>query len=103
LSIAGWLQALSLLVLLARRGHFRLDARARAKLPRIVAAALGMGAVLLGMRLALAPALAGPLMLRLGALAALIAAGFVVFGLLALVLGVTDWRELRGQLRRQPA
>jgi putative peptidoglycan lipid II flippase len=106
LSIAGWLQALSLLVLLARRGHFRLDVRARAKLPRIVAAALAMGAVLLGMRLLLAPALAGPLMLRLGALVALITAGFVVFGLLALVLGVTDWRELRGQLMRsrgQPA
>jgi putative peptidoglycan lipid II flippase len=106
LSIAGWLQALSLLVLLARRGHFRLDVRARAKLPRIAAAALGMGAVLLGMRLLLAPALAGPLMLRLGALVALIAAGFVVFALLALVLGVTGWRELRGQLMRsrgQPA
>ena len=45
-------------------------------------------------------------MLRLGALAALIAAGFVVFGLLALVLGVIDWRELRGRLMRsrgQPA
>src|SRR5207253_283359 len=76
LSIAGWLQALSLLVLLARRGHFRLDARARAKLPRIAAAAFAMGAVVLGMRLALAPALAGPLLLRLGALAALIAGGF---------------------------
>jgi len=106
LSAAGWLQAVSLLVLLARRGHFRLDVRARAKLPRIALAALGMGAVLLGLRLALAPALAGPLMLRLGALIALIAAGFVVFGLLVLALGVTDWRELRGQLRRsrgQPA
>jgi len=106
LSIAGWLQALCLLALLARRGHFRLDARARAKLPRIAAATFGMGAVLLGLRLALAPALAGPVMLRLGALAALIAAGFVVFGLLALVLGVIDWRELRGRLMRsrgQPA
>src|SRR5437016_3307088 len=84
LSAAGWLQAFCLLVLLARRGHFRFDARARGKLPRIAAATLGMGAGLLGLRLALAPALAGPLMLRLGALAALIAAGFVGFGLLAL-------------------
>src|SRR5438034_5278382 len=106
LSAAGWLQAVSLLVLLARRGHFRLDARARAKLPRIAAAAFGMGAVLLGLRLVLAPALAGPLILRVGALVALIAAGFIVFGVLVLALGVTDWRELRGQLMRsrgQPA
>jgi len=42
-------------------------------------------------------------MLRLGALAALVAAGIVSFAALILVLRVTDWRELRGQLRRQPA
>jgi putative peptidoglycan lipid II flippase len=69
-------------------------------LPRIAAAALVMGAAVLGLRLLLAPALAGPLMLRLGALSALVAAGFIVFGALALGLGVTGWRELRGQLMR---
>src|SRR5947209_4474412 len=52
------------------------------------------------LRLALAPALAGPLMLRLGALAGLVAAGILIFGALVLALGVTDWRELRGQLLR---
>jgi putative peptidoglycan lipid II flippase len=106
LSAAGWLQAILLLILLERRGHFRLDRRARSKLPRIAAAALGMGAIVLALRLVLAPALAGPLVLRLGALSALVAAGFVVFGALALGLRVTGWRELRGQLMRsrgQPA
>ena len=49
------------------------------------------------------PALAGPPLLRLAALAGLIAAGAVVFAVLILAFGVTDWRELRGQLRRQPA
>jgi len=29
-----------------------------------------------------------------------VAAGFIVFGTLVLVLGVTGWRELRGQLVR---
>jgi hypothetical protein len=62
-----------------------------------------MGAAVLGLRLILTSALAGPLMLRLGALSALVAAGFVVFGALILALGVTDWRELRGQLMRSPA
>jgi putative peptidoglycan lipid II flippase len=106
LSVAGWLQAILLLVLLERRGHFRLDRRARSKLPRIAAAALGMGAILLGLRLMLAPALMGPLMLRLAALSALVAAGFIVFGALVLGFRVTGWRELRGQLMRsrgQPA
>jgi putative peptidoglycan lipid II flippase len=103
LSAAGWMQALVLLVLLARHGHFRLDRRARGNIPRIAAAALAMALILVGLRLLLAPALAGPAMLRLGALAALIAAGLCSFGALILGLGVTDWRELRGRLRRQPA
>jgi len=51
----------------------------------------------------LAGALAGPAVLRLGALAGLVAAGLASFAVLALLLGVTDWRELRGRLRRQPA
>jgi putative peptidoglycan lipid II flippase len=103
LSASGWMQALVLLVLLARHGHFRLDRRAIGNIPRIAAATLGMAAILVGLRLLLAPALAGPAMLRLGALAALIAAGLCSFGALILGLGVTDWRELRGRLGRQPA
>jgi putative peptidoglycan lipid II flippase len=103
LSAAGWMQALTLLVLLARHGHFRFDRRASSKIPRIAAATAGMTAILLALRVVLAPTLAGPAMLRFGALAALIAAGLVSFGALILALGVTDWRELRGQLRRQPA
>jgi len=103
LSVAGWTQALALLVLLARHGHFRLDRRAVGNIPRIAAATLGMAAVLVALRLALAPALSGPPALRLAALAGLIAAGAVAFGALILALGVTGWRELRGQLRRQPA
>src|SRR6266571_1438260 len=103
LSVAGWVQALVLLVLLARHGHFRLDRRARGNLPRIAAATLVMVAILVGLRLLLAPALAGPALLRLGALAGLIVAGLFSFGALILGLGVTDWRELRGRMRRQPA
>jgi putative peptidoglycan lipid II flippase len=100
---AGWLISLCLLSLLVRRGHFRLDARARRNLPRIAAAALGMGVVLALLRLALAPALGGPAPVRIAALAALCGAGLAAFALLALALGVAGWRDLRGRLRRQPA
>ena len=103
LSASGWTQALILYALLARHGHFRLDRRARGKLPRIAAATLGMSVVLLALRLALAPALAGPAALRVAALAGLIAAGLLAFAALALALGVIGWRDLRGRLRRQPA
>lgn len=103
LSAAGWLQAAILLVLLTRRGHFHFDARARANLPRIALATLGMGLILLALRAMLEPALAGAMATRLAALAGLVTAGIVAFGALTLLLGVTGWRELRGRFRRQPA
>jgi putative peptidoglycan lipid II flippase len=100
---AGWVNALSLYAVLVRRRHFRLDRRARRNLPRIAFAALAMGAVLALLRAALAAPLAGPIVPRIGALAALLGAGFASFALFAVVLGILDWRELRGRLRRQPA
>jgi putative peptidoglycan lipid II flippase len=103
LSAAGWLQALILLTLLARRSEFRFDARARANLPRIAAATIGMAAVLIGLRLALTPLLTETAPWRLAALAGLVAGGFATFMLLILALRVTGWRELRGQFGRQPA
>jgi putative peptidoglycan lipid II flippase len=100
---AGWLNALTLLVLLIRRRHFGFDPRTRRNLPRIGLAAVGMGAVLAMLRLVLAPALVGSGILPLGALAALICAGLATFALLALWLGLADWRVLLGRLRRLPA
>jgi putative peptidoglycan lipid II flippase len=100
---AGWLNALTLLALLLRREHFRFDSRARRNLPRIGLAALGMGILLTLLRIALGPAMAGPPLVRGGALATLVAAGLGAFTLLALTFGVADWRGLLGRLRRQPA
>jgi len=102
-SCAGWINALTLLALLVRRRHFRYDARARRNLPRIVVAALGMGVVLALLRTALAPALAGSALIRIGALTGLCGAGLAAFAALALALGIADWRDLRSRLRRQPA
>jgi putative peptidoglycan lipid II flippase len=92
-----------LLALLIRRGHFAFDERARRTLPRVGAAALGMGVVLVGLRLALAPMLMGHTMLQVASLPLLVCAGLATFTALALVLGIADWRELLGRLRRQPA
>jgi putative peptidoglycan lipid II flippase len=102
-SAAGWVNALSLLVLLLRRGHFRFDPRARRNLPRIGAAAFGMGALLLPLRLLLVPALAGPPALRLAGLGALVAVGLATYGLFATLLGLDDWREITARLFRQAA
>ncbi|MGH7046408.1 MAG: murein biosynthesis integral membrane protein MurJ [Stellaceae bacterium] len=100
---AGWVNALSLLVLLLRRGHFRLDHRARRNLPRVALAAAGMGGVLVPLRMAVGSAFAGTLAMRIAGLVGLVGAGLAAFAILALVLGVADWRDLRGRRRRQPA
>ena len=102
-SIAGWVNALSLVAMLQRSGHFALDGQARRSLPRIALAALGMGVLLFAAEQLLAPALAGRLALQLAAVAALIGSGLVVYAGLALLLGVVDWREVRRRLRRQAA
>jgi putative peptidoglycan lipid II flippase len=102
-TIAGWLNALLLLALLVQRKHFRFDRRTRRNLPRVGAAALGMGGVLAALRIALAPMLAGHTMLQVGALAALVCAGLATFAALTLGLGIADWRDVLGRLRRQPA
>jgi putative peptidoglycan lipid II flippase len=102
-TMAGWLNALLLLALLTRRGHFGFDGRARRNLPRVVVASFGMGVVLAALRIALAPMLAGHAMLQIGVLAALVCAGLATFAALALGLGIADWRELLRRLRRRPA
>ena len=102
-TVAGWVNALTLLTLLLRRGHFRFDSRARRNLPRVGIAALGMGVVLALLRIVLGPAFAGPPLVRGGALTALVVAGVVAFALLALAFGFADWRTLLRRLRRQPA
>jgi len=102
-TVAGWVNALTLLTLLLRGDYFRFDSRARRNVPRIGIAALGMGVVLALLRIVLGPALAGRSLVRVGALTALVAAGLAAFALLALAFGVADWRALLGRLRRQPA
>ena len=102
-TMAGWLNALVLLALLTRRGHFQFDGRARRNLPRVCAAALGMGVVLVALRIALAPMLSGHTMLQVGALAVLVCAGLTAFAMLAFILGIADWRDLMRRRRRQPA
>ena len=62
-----------------------------------------MGAVLLLLRIAAAPAFAGPLLLRIAALAGLVGAGLAAFALLALALGHRRVARSLGRLRRQPA
>jgi putative peptidoglycan lipid II flippase len=103
LSLSGWCNALALTLVLNRRGQFALDQRSRRALPRILLAALGMGALLLVLEYLLANAFVGSFATKLIALAVLVGGGLAGFALLALGFGVADWRELRRRFRRQAA
>jgi putative peptidoglycan lipid II flippase len=94
-SIAGWVNALSLMVLLHRRGHFRLDARSRRIVPRIIAASLGMGVLLWLMNELAAPLYASAFIVRSTALLTVIAIAIAAFFVLAVILGAADWREIK--------
>jgi putative peptidoglycan lipid II flippase len=94
-SIAGWVNALSLMVLLHRRGHFTLDARSRRSVPRIVAASAGMGVLLWLMNEWAAPLYASAFITRSTALLIAIAIAAVAFFILALIFGAADWREIK--------
>jgi putative peptidoglycan lipid II flippase len=101
-STAGWVNALGLIAISARRRQFSLDARSRRSLPRILLAAMGMGAALIGLQQLLEPMLNAPHLIgRLAALTVLVGGGMAAFAVLCLVLGVAHPRELRRMLGRR--
>ena len=99
-TLAGWLNVGLLAAGLARRGFLRPDRRLRRRLPRMIAASVGMAAVLWGVSLGLEPTLdtAG---VRIAALAALVAAGLVAYGALAAAMGAVLASEMRALLARR--
>lgn len=103
-SASAWINAGLLAVLLHRRGLFTADARLRRNLPRMAVAALAMGAAMWAAQAPLAPWLgAHALFERLGGLVLLGAAGFAVYGLLTVALGLLRPSDLRRLRRRGKA
>ncbi|OAF08215.1 lipid II flippase MurJ [Bradyrhizobium centrolobii] len=98
IAAGAWGSAFSLL----RKGKtefgFKADEAAQRRLPRIVLAALAMGA-LLWLTAGLAPADSHGF-IKFIALGLQIAAGIAVYGLLLQVLGVASWREAVNALKR---
>jgi putative peptidoglycan lipid II flippase len=100
LALGAWSNALSLIRHGAARFGFSIDAAARRRLPRIVAAAASMGALLW-----LAASLDGVGDVRGvvqgGLLLVLIGGAIAVYGLLLSALGVAGWRETVNALRQR--
>ncbi len=91
----GWLA-----IMLARRGYLRPDTQLRR---RVVGMLGAVGAMALALAATQHVLFATPLhgLVRVGALAALVAVGMAVYGGAALTLGAGDWRELGRMLTRR--
>ncbi|HTI85934.1 MAG TPA: murein biosynthesis integral membrane protein MurJ [Alphaproteobacteria bacterium] len=99
-SVAGWFNAMMLGRVLMKRGHFAADSRLRARLVRIVGASIAMGLVVAVADQMLAAAWTGSLLMRVGALAIVIAAGLASFGVAALAFGATRPAEVKSLMKR---
>ena len=98
-SVAAWVNAAALAVVLKRRGQLTIDSRLAQRGPKIVLASAGMAACLFAGERLVAPPCAGPCAANVPALVVLIFGGMVVFGGLAYILGAARWSDLKG-LRR---
>jgi putative peptidoglycan lipid II flippase len=96
-ALGGWLNALLLWRTLAARGHFTLDARARRALPLILISSLMMGAALWVGAHALAPWLASgqPLVIKVGALSALVIASLAIYAAATFATGILRMSRFR--------
>jgi putative peptidoglycan lipid II flippase len=97
IALGAWGSALGLIREGATRFGFAIDAAARRRLPRIIAAAAVMGAALWLVPIARLDGLA-----QATAIIGVIAAGVVLYGLLLQLFGITGWREAINALRGAP-
>lgn len=86
---------------LNKRGHFVADARLKRRAPRLLLAALAMGAVLWATQGLLTPYVHGTWAVRFGALAVLVSAGALVYGVATVLSGAFSKDDLQLLLRRR--
>ena len=98
-AIAAWVNVIILYVILVRRGHFSLDARLKSRGLRIILASMAMGAGVWFLADALAAQFAGGTMDKVMALAGLVIAGMLLYGLAARLLGAMGAGGIRNILK----
>ena len=102
IALGAWSTAASLIRKGAETFGFSIDAAARQRLPRMVAAALAMGALLwLKARFVLPLAADAHGIAQAAVLAILIAGGIAIYGLFLWLFGVTGWRDAVNALRQK--
>ena len=102
IALGAWSTALTLIRRGAETFGFSIDAEARRRLPRMVAAALAMGALLsLKARFVLPLAADAHGLAQAAVLAILIVGGIAIYGLFLRLFGITGWREAVNALRQK--
>ena len=100
-TLTGWAMVVMLMRGARNMGDAaQFDARFKRRVGRIIAAAIGMGAVLWGAALVLAPFIFAPSALRYGALLMLVMIGIVSYFGLGHLIGAFRLSEFRAALRR---
>lgn len=93
-AISAWVNAAALGFMLRRRGHLVIDHQLRRAVLRGSLAVMAMALVLGIAMVLLAPAFAGPGLVQVAALGALVGAGAATYGLAIQLLGVADLKRL---------
>lgn len=96
--VAAWVNVL--LLGFGLRGFWKMDARLRSKLPRVVLASVLMGAVVYFVQQVMGDAFVGSQLMRLLGLGLLIAAGIASYAGWVLALGVTSLGEFKRGFKR---
>jgi putative peptidoglycan lipid II flippase len=102
-ALAAWVNTSLLAVTLARQGNYSADEKLRSRLPRIIVASLGMGAILVAALWTVRPVFEGgyALGLRVAILIGLVTLGMLGYFLLAHLLGAMKFGELRAMMRQR--
>lgn len=102
-AVAGWVNAMLLLGILVRRGHWGRDAALMRRIPRLLLAAALMGGFLYGAVRWFEPQLASssPLHTQAATLALLVGAGATLYFAIAFAIGGADLGMLKRNLKRQ--
>jgi len=98
-SLAAWVNALALAIILKKRGHLQFDARLMRRSVRVFAASAMMASGLYFAADFLSPLLTGGDLASALALALLVGGGLVVYAGLAQILGAASWRDLKSLKR----
>ncbi|MFN3867709.1 MAG: murein biosynthesis integral membrane protein MurJ [Hyphomicrobiaceae bacterium] len=101
-SVAAWINALMLFLTLRARGDFEFDARLARNLPVIGLATVAMAGALYGVMVLAAPHLdrAAPFVSQVAGLAAVVAAGVVIFAVIIVATGVLGGAQIKRFLSR---